>query len=298
MISQVYHAGRASDYGLVRWLDLSSVIGENMGSRKYTRRLHVQDFTISKDLLWMYGAYWAEMLARHLLGIEGMTPDAWFDAQRAAHFDIDHPGLNILFEVKLRANTQQIKLFVPQLEAQLDEVGFPQSAGCLLLFSYVNRNTTDGRQLFRRGAGSSWCELSAFLAGQLRRVYVVDLEILRRLARQSGGVRTMSIGKRQRKDGLRVNGRTFKELCCDLRGGLSALGMPSDELPRWLPPRADHVRPRVIETVFEGSDVTCEANFLVPLGLRRRIVHCLNGTIKSGRLLRSFRGVVRFEEAA
>src|SRR5581483_7190952 len=209
-----------------------------------------------------------------------VTPDRWFDEKGRSHYDIDDEVLNAYVEVKGAANTDQLKLFESQLDAQLEELGFPVDDGFLWIFGYRNRSKSGGRdRLLKRKSGKSWKGLSAFLAENTHTAYVIDVRLLAMLRHQNG-IRSYGRDKFNPRNVVQLNRTALKQLAQDARKGLTGLGVAANDLPRWLPPRAKRSRPRTIKTEFEGRPVSFQLTLLTQNGFKTRFLRRLNGTVQ------------------
>ena len=228
----------------------------------------------------LYLSYWYENLSRHLLHMKPLSPGKWFDEKGSRHYDLDDDALNAYVEVKGAANTDQLKLFTDQLDAQLGELGFPVDDGFIWIFGYRNRsNHGDRDRLLKRSSGKSWETLSAFLAENTNVAYVIDIRLLD-LLRQRNGVRPYDRDKFNPRHVIHLNRTVLKELAENARMGLEKLGVPPHDLSRWLPPRAKRFRPRIIETDFDGRPVSFQLVLLVRNGFKTRFLRQLNGTVR------------------
>jgi hypothetical protein len=200
------------------------------------------------------------------------------------HFDLDAISLGAYVEVKGVSGQDSFKVFRSQLEFQKGELGFPVDEGILILFSYRNleprrKGGKHRRRLFSRMVGNSLKKTSAFLANNTLSAYVVDFGLLGALASRRG-YRTYSRDRSAPRDVVHFNRQDLKQGASDARQFLGELGYPDSEIARWLPPRAKQLRPRTIETEFAGQRVSFELNLLLPNGLKKRLLHRLNGAVK------------------
>ena len=228
----------------------------------------------------LYLSYWYERLSRHLLHMKPIPPEKWFEEKGRNHYDIDADALNAYIEVKAAANTDQLKLFDSQLDAQLAELGFPVDDGFVWIFGYRNRgNTGDRERLLKRVGGKSWETLSVFLAENTNVAYFLDIRLLD-LLRKRNGTYSYTRDKFNTRAVVTLNRTGLKDLAEDARRGLGEIGISSDDLPRWLPPNAKRFRTRTIETEFDGRSVSFQLVLLTPNGFKNRFLRQLNGTVK------------------
>lgn len=241
----------------------------------------MEDFPICSDEnRTLYLSYWFERLSRHLLHLKPIPPDQWVLQKCLHHYDIDADALNAYIEIKGAANTDQLKLFTDQLDLQLGELGWPVDDGFVWVFGYRNRERSGIRQrLLKRGSGTSWETLSAFLAENTHVAYILDVRLLDLFRRQNGTSRyTRNIFNIRHV--VHLNRTDLKNLAENARKGLAELGMPPESIPRWLPPNAKRLLPRTIETNFDGRPVSFQLYLLTPNGFKNRFLRQLNATVK------------------
>lgn len=228
----------------------------------------------------LYLSYWYEGLSRHLLHMKPIPPGRWFSEKGMCHYDVDAEELDAYVEVKGAASTDQLKLFGDQLDAQLGELGFPVDDGFVWIFGYRNRDNTGYRErLLKRRSGDSWETLSAFLAENTNTAYILDIRLLDLLRKQNG----TSAYARDRfhiRQVVNRNRTNLRHLAEHARTELEKLGVPSNDLPRWLPPHANRFLPRVVETKFDGHQVSFQLILLTPNGFKNRFLRRLNGVVK------------------
>jgi hypothetical protein len=240
----------------------------------------VENFAIFKDEdRQLYLSYWFEGLSWHLLRKAPVSSDQWFGEKGSHHFDIDDENLNAYVEVKGAANTDQLKLFSDQLDDQISELGFPVDDGFVWIFGYRNRDAGDRGRLLKHNSGKSWETLSAFLAKHTNTAYVIDVHLLD-LLRKRNGIRPYLRDRFNPRNVVNINRTDFRNFAEDARNALLEIGVPPEDMPRWLPPRARRFVPRMVETEFDGNHVSFELVLLVPNGFKRRFLRRLNGTVK------------------
>jgi hypothetical protein len=210
-----------------------------------------------------------------------VSPEEWFKEKIARHYDLDDANLNVYIEVKGTSNTDQLKFFEDQLDSQLEELGFPVDDGYIWLFAYRNRvgpHRGAGYRLLKHQSGDSWETLSTFLARNTILAYVVDVRLLD-LLRKQNGTRIYSRDRFNLRNVVRINRTDLLKIANCARERLRELGVPSKELPRWLPPRAQRFRLRRVCTVLDGRAVSFRLILIVPNAFKRRFLHRLNGTV-------------------
>ena len=242
----------------------------------------MENFAIFKDEdRQLYLSYWFERLSRHLLHMPPVSSDQWFHEKGMCHFDIDDEHLDAYVEVKGAANTDQLKLFADQLDDQIGELGFPVDDGYVWIFGYQNRESVGDRgRLLKHNSGKSWETLSAFLASHTNVAYVIDVRLLD-LFRKRYGVRLYARDRFNPRNVVNINRTDLRNFAEDARNALLEIGVPPEDMPRWLPPRARRFVPRMVETEFDGNHVSFELVLLVPNGFKRRFLRWLNGTVKN-----------------
>jgi hypothetical protein len=222
-------------------------------------------------------AYWYEQLTRHLLHLPQIDRERWGLERALHHFDIDDEHLNTYVEVKGSASTDQLKLFVDQLDAQIAELGFPFSDGYIWIFGYRNRKRRHGKRLLKRSS-SSWEKLSLFLAEHTNVAYVVDVRLLS-LIREKYGNLSYKRDPFNPREIVAITRMQLGNLAVHARTELPKLGIPLEDISRWLPPQAQQLRSRTIKTTFDGRDVSFKLVPLLPNGFKTRLLRQLNGTV-------------------
>lgn len=224
-------------------------------------------------------AYWFENLARHLLVAKRLSPEEWLKS--SGHFDIDHEELRTYIEIKASSNMDQLKLFESQLDAQMEELGFPVDDGFVLIFSYINRegrNGVNNRKRLLSNGPRTHAELSEFLAKQTNIAYAIDVRLLKRLRDVNGTVK-YSRDKSRERQLISTNRTGLKYLAKNTRDTLTNLGL-SSEISRWLPPKAKSIPARIVETEIDDQPVKFKLYILLPNGLKVRLLRQLNGVVK------------------
>jgi len=229
----------------------------------------------------MYLAYWYDKLARHLLKAKPLSFDEWMDRKTLSHYDLYDTSISACVEVKGSSNMDQMKLFEDQLDAQIDELGFPFDSGFTWIFSYNNRQPRRGGQtrsrlLKRRGKTSE--KVSSFLAKNTTVAYAIDSRFLGEF-RRVYGTHQYTRDKFRDRQIVSIN-RIKLRKCADVtRTSLADLGL-SDEASRWLPPNAKCSRSRIIETEMDGNPICFELVLLLPNALKCRLLKQMNGSVK------------------
>lgn len=248
----------------------------------------MEDFPIYKDEDRLTSlAYYYEQLARYLLHSPQLSFQEWLNTRGLRHYDIEDYATAYI-EVKGANNTDQLDLFEDQLDFQLKELGFPIDQGLVWIFSYINRegrkeNSNGNRsRLLKEGSGQSLHELAQFLAKQTNVAYVVDIRLLH-LLRIANGTRLYDRDKFHDRQAININRSTLKNLAHDARSTLLQLGMPAEELPSWLPPKAQRLRPRYINACFDGNEINFELFPILANGPKRQFLRQLNGTVRKTR---------------
>ena len=210
----------------------------------------------------------------------------WLNTRGLRHYDIEDYATAYV-EVKGVSNTDQLKLFEDQLDFQLNELGFPIDQGLVWIFSYINRgsklNDKGNRpRLLKEESGHSLRELAQFLAKQTNVAYVVDIRLLH-LLRIANGAHLYNRDKFHDRQAININRGTLKNLAYDARATLLQLGMSAEELPSWLPPKAQRLRPRYINACFDGNEVNFELFPILANGPKGQFLRQLNGTVRKNR---------------
>jgi hypothetical protein len=224
--------------------------------------------------------YIFEQLARHCLRLPALSWNEWESERgRHPHFDIDDERLNAYFDVKGANNHNQLKLFSDQLTAQLEGLELPADVAFLWIFSYRGCKREHGKvvRTLKHASGESLEELSTFLARNVLDVYLVSLR-LADLIRKKNGTHPYVRDMFRDRCTLCVNRTELKEISRDARNALERFGVM--DVPRWLPPRANRLRTRIVETVFDGNPISFRLYLLVPNGFKNRFLRRLNGTVK------------------
>lgn len=247
----------------------------------------MEDFPIYKDEDRLTSlAYYYEQLARYLLHSPQLSFQEWLNTRGLRHYDIEDYATAYV-EVKGVSNTDQLKLFEDQLDFQLKELGFPIDQGLVWIFSYINRGrklNDDGNRprLLKEESGHSLRELAQFLAKQTNVAYVLDIRLLH-LLRVANGTQLYNRDKFHDRQAININRGTLKNLAHDARATLLQLGMSPEELPSWLPPKAQRLRPRYINACFDGNEVNFELFPILANGPKRQFLRQLNGTVRKSR---------------
>ncbi len=232
-----------------------------------------------------YLAYLYDRLARHLLHEPLIAPQTWMDGKATTHFDMEDDHLQAYVEVKGASNTDQLKLFESQLDSQLEELGFPYDDAFILIFNYrncehhMNGPFAERRRLLKRMSGKSLETLWAFLAKNTTKAYLIDIHLLD-LLRKKYGTRAYARDSSNVRNAIRINRRTLDLLSKDTRTALVDLGLPKEDIPHWLPPRAHRTLPRTVETVLDDCAINFQLIPLLPNGDKVRFLKRLNGTVK------------------
>lgn len=223
-------------------------------------------------------AYWFDKLGRHLLKTKILSPKEWLEDKCTGCFDLDHHKLFSYVEFKGASNTDQLKLFESQLDAQMEELGFPVDDGFIWIFSYNNRDGANGRKRLLNKNGGSHKELSEFLAEHTNTAYVVEIRLFNEL-RNRNSVVPYSRDKYRVRNLISISRTGLKFATRNTRTTLADLGL-YNEIPKWLPPRAKSIPPRIIETEIDGHTIRFELFVLLPNGLKMRFLRQLNGVVK------------------
>ncbi len=245
-------------------------------------------------------AFYGERLGRWLLHLPLPSWDRWLADRGKNHFDLEDPdGARVSVEVKMANNKDRLVLYADQIEHQLSEPSFPIEDRFILIFHYKNQGPgilvpkrhgtgtyLHHPRLLREKGGKTWTSLSRFLSSGIYRADLVDIEILKRWIERNGTYEFARYGRcnpyRENFPPRRVASFTrthIRELVLDTRAGLTALGFGNAEIARWLPPGAQRTLPRRITTSLDGHPLDFECTFLLPNGVKNRILRRLNGSV-------------------
>ncbi len=245
-------------------------------------------------------AFYGERLGRWLLHLPLPSWDGWLADRGKDHFDLDDAdGARVSVEIKMANNKDRIVLYADQIENQLSEPSFPIEDRFVLIFHYKNQGPgirlpkkygtgtyLHHPRLLKEKAGKTWSSLSRFLASGIYRADLVDIEILRRWIERNGTYEFARYGKHNPfrenfppRPVVPFTRTNVRHLVHDTRVGLATLGFNDAEIARWLPPGARRTLPRRITTSLDGNPLEFECTFLVPNGVKHRVLRRLNGSV-------------------